>query len=506
MLTGFGVTVYQLQRVNRLREIDSALETRVTALSNAVREAYRDGPGGAGPPGNPPPRHPPPEGRGPGGRPPGDGPPRDGPPPDHGHPPRRDFGPQRHAPGGPPPPRQPPERPPAEVPLSSATTALFGPGAGGYYFTIWYRDGRVLNHSDNAPVDIPPPLPSERDTLAHFRTRQQFREAVHCSGFGDCSMAGLSIQSDLKAARTFAWTLFAAGAAVLALGFGIGWWLIGRAIRPVEQIGAAATRIAAGNLSERIAVADPDDELGRLAAVLNSTFARLESAFARQRQFTSDAAHELRTPLAILISEAQTTLARERTAAEYRETVEGSLETAQQMRRITETLLELARFDAGDRSASRDRVDLAGVVSRCVERLKPLAASEGVTIMTHLSPAFASILPERLELVVANLVLNAIHYNRPGGEVRLSIYSENASAILTVSDTGIGIPAEDIAHIFDRFYRVDKARSLANGHAGLGLAISKTIIEAERGSIEVLSTPQKGTTFTVRFPNSGCRS
>ena len=138
---------------------------------------------------------------------------------------------------------------------------------------------------------------------------------------------GQSITADLKAINGFAWWLLAAGGGVLLLGLGGGWYVAGRAIRPVEDISATASRISAGNLSERISVAEADNELGRLARILNSTFARLEAAFAQQKQFTADASHELRTPLAVLISEAQTALARKRDAAEYRETVEAWAET-----------------------------------------------------------------------------------------------------------------------------------------------------------------------------------
>ena len=315
-------------------------------------------------------------------------------------------------------------------------------------------------------------------------------------------MAGRSIRADLGASRAFGWTLLGAGIAILALGFGLGWWLIGRAIRPVEEIANAATRIARGNLSERINVGDLDDELGRLAEVLNSTYARLEEAFFRQQEFTSNAAHELRTPLSILISEAQTTLARPRTADEYRETVEGGLETAQQMRRITETLLELARFDAGDPTVSREVIDLGKLAARCVERVEPIATRDGVPIHTQFASAPAYVAQERIELVITNLVTNALYYNKPGGDVRVETFSENGTAVLKVSDKGIGITLEDLPHVFDRFYRADKARSRAEGHAGLGLAICKSIIEAEHGEISVKSEPGEGTTFTVSVPSS----
>jgi two-component system, OmpR family, sensor kinase len=623
LLTGFAVTVYQLQRLNRIRQIDADLETHVTALTKAVRETYRDGRGPSGPPpdrpalpkdGNypspnfapsaglrkgrrdgpppdgPPPdgglgipgggRHPPPDGPSPdggfgrpeggsypksdaarsggppdggpppdgpppnggsgfpgsgrhpppdagrSGGPPGGGPPPDGPPPNGGfgrsdggrypeseaaqsldHPP--DGGPRPH---GPKPPNKstqrsgrgptaPPPPPLREVTLPSETAGLF-PGASGHYFTIWDRDGRVLNRSANAPLDSRPPAASERDTVPHFRTHGLFREAVHCSGLGDCAMAGRSIETDLEASWHLGWTLSAAATILLSFGLGLGWWLISRAISPVDQISTSATRVAAGNLSERIKIADPDDELGRLATVLNATFARLESAFARQKQFTSDAAHELRTPLAILISESQTTLARERTAAEYRETVEANLEIAQQMRRLTLTLLELARFDAADAQVRRETINLADVAARCIERLSQTASQKGITIHPDLTPAFSFTAAERLELVALNLLANAIYYNVPEGIVRVATYNEDGMAVLAVADTGIGIAREDLPHIFDRFFRADKARSNAEDHSGLGLAICKTIIDAERGTIDVLSTPQAGTTFIVRLTAS----
>src|SRR5256714_3200385 len=198
----------------------------------------------------------------------------------------------------------------------------------------------------------------------------------------------------------FRWWLLAAGGIVLTLGMGGGWGLTSRAIRPVEEISAAASRISAGNLSERIIGADPENELGRLAGVLNSTFARLEAAFAQQKQFTADASHELRTPLAVLISEAQTTLARERSSGEYRETVEACLDAAQQMRRLTESLLELARLDAGQEASPRAPLDISQTARDCVERLRPLARERGIAIECNFTPAIAMGNAESLNLVL----------------------------------------------------------------------------------------------------------
>src|SRR6185436_8760281 len=256
--------------------------------------------------------------------------------------------------------------------------------------------------------------------LTHTRRRDALREAFHYTELGDCVLAGRNITGDLNAMSRFAFWLLSAGGTVLALGLGGGWWLTTNAIRPVEEMSAAASRISAGNLSERITGANAENELGRLAGVLNSTFARLEAAFAQQRQFTADASHELRTPLAVIIAEAQTTLARERSSGEYRETVEACLDTAQQMRRLTESLLELARLDGSQEPIQRERVDLAKITHDSIERLRPLARQRGIQIQCDLATAETCANADHLGQVITNLVANAIHYNKPNGEIRVS--------------------------------------------------------------------------------------
>src|SRR5438128_4452155 len=326
---------------------------------------------------------------------------------------------------------------PRDIRFTSEVSSLFDDTrTNAFYFAVWSRDHTLLESSTNAPVGVPLPERVSGDTLTHTRMRDSLREAFHYTELGDCVLAGRNITSDWNALRHFTFWLLAAGGTVLAFGLGGGWWLTTRAIRPVEEMSAAASRISAGNLSERISGANADNELGRLAGVLNSTFARLEAAFAQQKQFTADAAHELRTPLAILISEAQTTLARERSAAEYLETVEACLDTAQQMRRLTESLLELARFDASQEPAQRSPLELAEHTRACVERIGPLALARGIKLRCDLAPAEAFGDADHLDQVLTNLLTNAIHYNKPNGEIRVSSRAENGSAILTVPDTG----------------------------------------------------------------------
>lgn len=484
ILSGFGVTAYQLNRVHQLNQIDEALERRVTALSADWRQPQMppDMPSG----GRGPARKQPPPSRS------FDGPPdRPRGPPGGERPP--DFG---WGPGG-------PEMGPGSRPLRLSTETanlLGGTESGVTYYQLWESSGTRSVSSPGAPADIPLPDRQRSDSATHYRFRDAFREAYHFTERGECVLVGMAIAGYQADVRRFAWWLVAAGAAVLAIGLGGGWMIASRVIRPVELISAAAGRISAGNLSERINVADTDQELGDLAAVLNSTFARLEASFAEQKRFTADASHELRTPLAIIIAEAQMVLARERDAADYRATVEGCLETAQEMRRLTERLLEFARFDAGQVPLEHAPLDLAVIVQARVEQMRALAAPREIQLFCDLAPAPLTGDAARLAQVVTNLLGNAIHYNRDGGEIHVATSGDGVNALLTVTDTGVGIAAEDLPHIFERFYRADKARSRAEGHAGLGLAICRMIVEAHGGTIAMVSTLGSGASITVRLP------
>jgi heavy metal sensor kinase len=317
---------------------------------------------------------------------------------------------------------------------------------------------------------------------------------------GDRALVGRSMAPDLAAMHRLALWLFAAGLSVLALGMAGGWWVASRAIRPIEEIGATAMKIAGGDLSQRINASDTESELGRLAGVLNSTFARLEGAFAHQVRFTADASHELRTPVTVILSQTQTALSRERAAPEYRETLQACQRAAQRMRKLIESLLELARLDAGQDRMKQESFDLSRVARECVEMVRPLAVERGVELRCQLSGVECSGDAERVGQVVTNLLSNAIHFNHERGEVHITARSENGTAFLTIKDTGVGIPAEDLPHIFERFYRVDKSRSRIQGKTGLGLAICKAIVEAHNGSIHVTSQPGAGSTFEVRLP------
>ena len=286
---------------------------------------------------------------------------------------------------------------------------------------------------------------------------------------------------------------------ILFVGLVGGWWFVGRSLKPISEISATAAKISGGDLSQRINVAEAESELGQLAAVLNSTFARLETAFAQQKQFASDAAHELRTPVSVILTQTQTSLNRERDAASYKQTVEACQRAAQRMRKLIESLLALARFDAGQEVLKRLRFDFSQTVADCAELVQPLAEERGVKIISEISPQEITGDSERLAQVVTNLLTNAIQYNKPEGEVRVKLEAVEGLAVLTIADTGQGIAAEDLPRVFGRFFRADQSRTGA-GNSGLGLAITKAIVEAHGGTIEVASVEAAGTTFTVRLP------
>lgn len=389
----------------------------------------------------------------------------------------------------------------------------------GFYTVVWEVDsGRLFARSANAPADVPMP---DHDSLAEARRpaprlgpgpvpfptqargRGERRELSVVLPERLTVLVGRSISGERSAMRKLALGLAAAGAAILLLGLAGGSWLASRAIRPIDDISATALRIAGGDLSRRIDTADTETELGRLANVLNTTFARLEAAFAQQAQFTSDASHELRTPLAVILSQTQGALARERPAHEYREALEACQRAADRMRRLSESLLQLARLDAGAEPMEMGPCDLARIAREAVELVRPLASARDIQVVADLANAPCRGDSLGLSNVVVNLLTNAIDFSHAGGTVRITTSAGTDGAVLLVSDEGLGIPTEDLPHVFERFYRADRSRSAARGRTGLGLAIAKAIVDAHSGTIEAASRHGAGSTFAVRLPGPG---
>jgi heavy metal sensor kinase len=283
----------------------------------------------------------------------------------------------------------------------------------------------------------------------------------------------------------------------LALAAGGGIFLARRALKPVDKIAQTAQKIGEVDLSQRINV-NTKDELGRLAATLNEMIERLDKAFRRQKQFTSDASHELRTPLAVIEAESTLALQKERPSSDYQQSLEIISQESRQMSSLIDQLLTLARADAGKEQWNFTEVDLGKLISNLSTDVEILCQEKGLSFQLGQTQDLVVKGDEtRLRELFMNLLDNAIRYTPAPGTVSISFRREGQMAVVAIMDTGVGIPAEDIPFIFERFYRVDKSRSHAEGGSGLGLAICQHIAEVHGGKIEVESQVGAGSTFSV---------
>ena len=299
--------------------------------------------------------------------------------------------------------------------------------------------------------------------------------------------------------------LFAGVLLVLLLASAGGYFLARKSLAPIASMNSQTQRISAENLSARLDVTNSRDELGRLATTINDLLARLENSFKEQQRFIADASHELRTPLAVLRGETEVSLSKTRTVDEYQQSLSLIQDEAEQLSRIVEDLFILARQPINTRAAlNKERVSLNDAVRDCARAAQVLAGQKGVKL--KLEKYLPSIAlhgdQELITRLILNLLDNAVKYTPAGGEISLALARQNGNAEIVVRDTGIGIPESAQPRVFDRFYRVDKARARAMGGAGLGLSIAQWIVEVHGGKISVASTTGEGSTFTVVLPLS----
>ena len=290
---------------------------------------------------------------------------------------------------------------------------------------------------------------------------------------------------------------------VVALAGVGGYVLARRALAPIDHLAAEARRITADRLHQRLSVPNEKDEIGRLAAVINDTFARLDSSFGQLRRFTADASHELRTPLAVIRGIGEMGLRETRTPAEYKDAIGSMLEEVDRLTRLVDTLLRLSRGDAGTVRLSREILDL-GDLARDVAASLGILAEERQQRLEVTADANVRVSADRLVLrdAITNVVDNAIKYSPSGSTIEMRIEADAVDATLSVTDEGPGIPAEHRERIFDRFYRIDEGRSRGSGGAGLGLAIAKWAVEANGGRLSLTSSGS-GSVFQITLPRSG---
>jgi heavy metal sensor kinase len=331
-----------------------------------------------------------------------------------------------------------------------------------------------------------------------------FRQTLEVGGAEyDVEVASSMGEYD-RVLERFRVVLYACVPAFLLLAALGGYWLSRRALAPVDEITEAARTIGAKDLSRRIAVSPSSDELQRLAETLNGMLARLEASFQRVTQFTADASHELRSPVSVVRTSAELALRKPRSEAEYCQALGRILEESERVSKLIDQLLLLARADSGAAALPAVRIDLTASLQAACEEAQVLADAKQLK--------FSKAIPDRsfwiegdtasLHRLFLILLDNAVKYTPTGGEVDVRLRSDDGWAVAAFHDSGIGISEQDIPHIFDRFYRSDRARSRESGGAGLGLAIGRWIAEAHRGEIRVESHPAKGSTFEVRIPLS----
>jgi len=369
--------------------------------------------------------------------------------------------------------------------------------------TTWLRSERIVDAG--LPMARKPAEPGE----AVFQN-------INVAGVGSCRMlskpivtpyasllvqVALSLEMNDKNLRQLREALLLTGPPLVLCALGFGYLLARKALAPVERLAVEADKITATRLDLRLDAPNPDDELGRLTRTLNGMIGRLERSFGEIQRFSADAAHELRTPLAALRSEAEVTLRMDREPAEYRRALESMLEEIEHMTRMTEKLLFLCREDSGAGAAFESlRLDVItrGVIEHA--RASVEAAGHELVLVDSPTPCVVHGDRDQLRRLLFNLIDNAVKYTPAGGTIRVALECRRGRAELSVEDTGIGIAPEHLPNIFKRFYRVDSARPRQSSATGLGLSISLSIAKAHQGALDIESQPGRGTRLTFSLP------
>jgi len=372
---------------------------------------------------------------------------------------------------------------------------------------VWRLDGTLATQTANlqqrkAPLD-PVGLAEKKAGRRNVRWGNDYLRVhtylIRANGevFGYLQTAA-SLRTVEAASSALLIVLVGGGVLSVMLAALIGWLSASRALKPLDVITQTALQITrADDLSRRIPIEDPNDEVGRLAVAFNESLERLERLFNAQRRFLADVSHELRTPLTAIRGNVDLL---QRMGGADPESLRDIRSETERMTRLVGDLLVLAQADSGNLPLERKPVDLDGLLLEVCREVQVIAGAVQVTV-AEIDQARVIGDRDRLKQVILNLVTNAIKYTPPGGHVTLGLAHVQQWARLTVRDTGIGLPAEELPRIFDRFYRVDKARSRAQGGAGLGLSIAQRIVQMHGGRIEAASDgPDKGTTFSVWLP------
>ncbi len=391
--------------------------------------------------------------------------------------------------------------------FSQAAVGEYSVALSGHYYQIVSSDGKLLIRSPSLfipnaalPIEAASLSPSYKTIVGpkNVPVRLLSQSFQLSSGIMTLQTAE-SLKESNKLLASFRKILLIVFPALFILsGIGI-WRMIDLSLRPLEIFSKRIGQITEKNLNERMEEKAAERELRPLAAGFNTMMGRLEEAFSKQRRFLSDASHELRTPASVIKSQCDVTLSKARTPEEYHEALRTIAGAAKRMTDLINRILEVSRLDNQPFISTRMEFDLMKGLENVITLLSPQASSRGIEI--HLRGRTLPVEgdPEKLTEVFLNIVDNALKYNQPGGRVDIELNDQEGWAVVTVTDTGIGIPETERGRIFERFYRVDASRNIVRG-SGLGLSIARAVVEAHNGRIEVESEIQRGSRFRIFLP------
>jgi len=383
-------------------------------------------------------------------------------------------------------------------------------GPGGDLFQVCDEKGQWLYRSvplENANVAIvlPASLPSPRfqDLRVEQHWLRFYSQRIVVNGNAYTVQVASLMNEAYEALERFRLMLLLAAPLLLILASVGGYWLSSRALAPVDGISRAAQRISIENLDDRLNVPETGDQLQRLSETLNAMLSRLAMSVRQMKQFTADASHELRAPVSLIRTTAEVAVQkRDRTASEYLQALDEILEESERTSQVVDSLMLLARADSGKVAAEFSAADMCVIVRGAAEQGEKLSKIRGLKFAAHVpyDPIWIQADADALRRAFLILIDNAAKYTPLGGTVTVALEARDGFALASVSDTGIGIAEDDVGHVFDRFWRADKARSREQGGAGLGLSIAKWIVEMHNGSIGVESKLGEGSRFWIRVP------
>lgn len=381
----------------------------------------------------------------------------------------------------------------------------------GYLLEVWSNTGKLLYRSvalDGNPLGPSPQLEGKQsgESAHSYRLPSGMRVRVASRLH---TLKGETLVVRLAVSEEPLWdefwdmvSVFGVGLPIIVLLVGCtGYIVAGRALQPVDAMAHRAGKISAEHLNERLQVENPDDELGHLGLAFNETLATLEKSFEQLRRFTADASHELRTPLTAIRSVGEVALQNTGDATYYRDIIGSMLEEVNRLTKLVESLLTMSRADAGQIQLQRTTVEALDLAKESAALLEVLAEEKHQTIVVDGDPSL-TVRADRLILrqALINLIDNAVKYSPSGGDIEVRVRAKNKDVLIEVQDSGPGISAEHADKVFQRFYRVDKARTRAEGGTGLGLSIVEWAVSANGGSVELNRGPGPGCTFTIRLP------